>query len=212
MGKMTNILIFSRFVRLVFLLVLGIVLINSSQAQEASNENSLLKLETYCPTSSSCIFTGENPFFIYTKIVNTSDVNLEIPLDAIKDSRIWGISKNIKTGEKIGRASGRPLANPDLAHKLTVLPAHSELLLAKGEWRNEIKENFHDVKANQFLYIVSIDKEAYYQGSSEPIGYYKNCKFEAKIFDLESQVIITKKKGLRLGHILKKKDRPVIVY
>lgn len=209
---MKNILIFSRFLRLVFLSVLGFVLINSSQAQELSNDHSILKLETYCPTSPSCIFSGEKPFFIYTKIVNTSDVNLEIPLDAIKDSKIWGVSKNIKTGEKIGRASGRPLPNPDLAHKLTVLPAHSELLLAKGEWRDEIKENFHDVKANQFLYIVSIDTEAYYQGSSEPIGYYKNGKFEAKIFNLESQVIITKKKWLRLGHILKKKDRPVIIY
>lgn len=209
---MKNTLIFSGFVRLVFLSVLGLVLTNSSQAQEFSNDHSILKLETYCPTSPSCIFSGENPFLIYTKIVNTSDINIEIPLDAIKDSRIWGISKNIKTGEEIGRASGRPLANPDLAHKLTILPAHSELLLVKGEWRDEIKENFHDVKDNQFLYIVSIDTEAYYQGSSEPIGYYKNGKFEAEIFNLESQVIITKEKGLRLGHILKKKDRPVIIY
>lgn len=65
MGKMINILIFSRFVRLVFLLVLGIVLINSSQAQELSNDHSILKLETYCPTSPSCIFQEKNLFYLH---------------------------------------------------------------------------------------------------------------------------------------------------
>lgn len=187
--------------------------INSGQAQDTGNHQDLITLETYCPANPSCVYSGEKIFLLYTKIINNSDFNLEIPLAAIKDSRIWGSFRGIKTGNYLGRASGRPLANPALSHKLTLLPAHSEIIVAEGgALGDEIKESFYDAKSNQFLYQVSIDTEAYYQGSQEPIGYYQDGKFKTKIFKLKSHVIITKKKGLRLGHVLKSKDRPVIVY
>ncbi|CAI3951585.1 unnamed protein product [Commensalibacter communis] len=44
------------------------------------------------------------------------------------------------------------------------------------------------------------------------VGYYKDGKYEVQNFKLNSEIVITKKKDLRLGHMLIQKDRPVIVY
>ncbi|CAI3934796.1 unnamed protein product [Commensalibacter papalotli (ex Botero et al. 2024)] len=168
--------------------------IYQSKAQNIlTNSNNLLSLSISCPNNPQCIYSGQDLFPVTTKIINNSNQNLEIPLEAIKYFLTTSYLKNTQTGTIVGNFVPPGIFIPELLQQLTLLPAHTEIIMTGNYTKKYLKHIFNKESTNQITLYKSMIVYIHYQGSKEPIGTYKNGKFEPKRFILKAERIITKK-------------------
>lgn len=164
-----------------------------SKAQSITvNNDNLLTSSIHCPNNPQCIYSGQDYFPTLTTIKNNSDQNLEIPIEIIRANSSF-FFKTIKTRKDIGETYPPALRDPKQESNLTLLPAHGEITIDGGYPKRFLKSAFHDAHSNQILLFESTLTKVYFQGSKEPIGSYKDGKFEPKRFILEAEKVIIKK-------------------
>ncbi|MDI2090462.1 hypothetical protein [Commensalibacter oyaizuii] len=169
------------------------LVIGPSSAQGIKGDDNILNLLIDCPNNSRCIYSGQKLFPINIIIKNNSDQNLEIPLEAIKYFLTNDYLKDTRTGKIVGDFVPPGVPMPELLKELTLLPAHGSKIIEASYSKKNIKKAFKEAHFNQIIYYVSTVVYAHLQGSKEPIGFYKDGKFEPKPFVLEAEKVITKK-------------------
>lgn len=166
----------------------------TSNAQSITEKDkNILSLSIKCPNNPQCIYSGKN-FSSNLIITNNTNQNLEISLIAIDAISMSSYFKDIKTNEGIsGSYSLAGLMNPYLLKKLTLLPAHGTQTIKREFSKTVMKEIFKKSSSKQVIFHVALSTPIHLQGSQEPIGSYKNGKFEPKSFILKAKKVITKK-------------------
>lgn len=179
----------------IILLLFAITLFSthSSKAQNVSaKDDNILSLSIECPNNSQCVYSGQKFFPITTKIKNNSNQNLEIPLEAIKSFLTTSYLINIKTGKTVGNIISPGMPIPELLEQLTLIPAHSEIIMTGNYTKNYLNNIFNKEKTNTIALYKTINTYVYFEDLKKPIGYYKDDKFEPKQFILKAQKVITK--------------------
>lgn len=167
--------------------------LNQSKAQSiTANNDKILSLLMVCPNNPQCIYSGQNSFPVNTIVINHSDQNLEVPLEIIRYSAATYF-QNSKTKKIVGDSVPVGMIIPDTLKNLTLIPAHGSKVMTGNFDKSSLKKAFKETHSNQISIYTWTPMYAHYQGSKEPIGTYKDGKFEPKRLVLEAEIIVTKK-------------------